>query len=153
MGRLSFNQNAPLTAESRGGRDHLAPPPSYMLIPNRAYRFLQDRESMKTRFFSGLGGDFLADDGCVTQGAGPIQDRTQEHMGYTDKSIAAARKALLRAIKAVQAGEEAPGVARDPAHNNFGVVGATKDIVPASFGWSQYWEHEAAATEVLVGVR
>ena len=108
---------------------------------------------MKTKFFSGLGGDFLADDGCVTQGAGPIQDRTQEHMGYTDKGIAAARRALLRAVRAVQAGEEAPGIVRDPAQNDFGYVGATKDVVPTAFGWSHYWEHDAAKTEILVGIR
>src|SRR5204862_3191599 len=104
-------------------------------IRNGANRFLQNRESMKTTFFSGLGGDFLADDGCVTQGAGPIQDRTQEHMGYTDKGIAAARRALLRAIEVVQGGGRAPGVAHDPAQNDFAGIAARKDVVPAELGW------------------
>ena len=87
------------------------------------------------------------------QGAGPIQDRTQEHLGYTDKTIAAARRALIRAIRAVEAGGEAPGVARDPAQNDFSGIGATKDIVPAEIGWYHYWEHEAAEVRVLAAAR
>jgi phthalate 4,5-dioxygenase oxygenase subunit len=148
---LTFRRTRTVNARERGqGRTAET---GYHPIRNKANRFLQDRESMKTKFFSGLGGDFLADDGCVTQGAGPIQDRTQEHMGYTDKTIAAARRALIRAIKAVQSGQEAPGVARDPAQNDFSGIRATKDIVPAEIGWYHYWEHEAAETKVLAAAR
>ena len=148
---LTFRRTQPVSGRERGqGR---TADTGYVPLRTKANRFLQDRESMKTKFFSGLGGDFLADDGCVTQGAGPIQDRTQEHMGYTDKGIAAARKALLRAVQAVQAGHEAPGVARDPAMNDFSGISATKDVVPSSIGWSHYWEQEAARTAVVAAAR
>jgi hypothetical protein len=148
---LTFRRTSPVRARPAGqGRTAET---NYHPVRNLGNRFLQDRESMKTTFFSGLGGDFLADDGCVTQGAGPIQDRTQEHLGYTDKGIAAARKALLRAVRAVQAGGEAPGVAREPAQNSFAGVGGRKDIVPTSLGWLHYWEQEAAPREVLAARR
>jgi phthalate 4,5-dioxygenase len=143
---ITLRRTRPVNARERGqGR---TADTGYMPIRNKANRFLQDRDSMTAKFFSGLGGDFLADDGCVTQGAGPIQDRTQEHMGYTDKGIAAARKALLSAVRAVQNGQDAPGIARDPADNDFSGIAARKDVVPAALGWSHYWEHEAAQTEV-----
>ena len=148
---ITLRRTRPVGARERGqGR---TADTGYLPIRNKANRFLQDRESMKTTFFSGLGGDFLADDGCVTQGAGPIQDRTQEHMGYTDKGIAAARRALIRAIRTVQAGGEAPAVVRDPAANDFGGIGARKDVVPAALGWFHYWEQEAAPTAVYAAAR
>jgi hypothetical protein len=126
---------------------------NYHPLRTLANRFLQDRESMKTTYFSGLGGDFLADDGFATQSAGPIQNRSEEHLGYTDKGVAAARKALLRGIRAVQAGQEAPGVVRDAAENQFPGVGARKDMVPAELGWSHYWEKETAKEQVLAVTR
>ena len=47
-----------------------------------------------------------------TEGAGLIQDRTQEHLGYTDRGIVAMRKMILQAISDVQTGKDPPGVIR-----------------------------------------
>jgi phthalate 4,5-dioxygenase oxygenase subunit len=44
---------------------------------------------------------------------GPIQDRTREHLGTSDKVIMANRRMLLKAIETVQNGGVAPGMA-DP---------------------------------------
>src|SRR5207249_128510 len=113
---ITFRRTKPLNRRPGQGRTIET---GYRPVRTQANRFLQDRQSMTTTFFSGFGGDFLADDGFATQTPGPIQDRTQEHPGYSDRGIVAARKALLAAVKAVQRGEEAPGVVRDPAKNDF----------------------------------
>ncbi len=51
----------------------------------------------------------------VTQGA--IADRTQEHLGASDKGVALYRRVLKREMKKVQDGLEPMGVLRDPARN------------------------------------
>lgn len=144
---ITFRRTKPVRRRTPGeGRTRDT---NYHPVRTMANRFLQDRESMKTTFFSGFGGDFLADDGFATQTAGPIQDRTQEHLGYTDKGIMAARRALLKAVRDVQAGREAPGTARTPEANDFAGIGARKDLVPTSLGWHRYWEKEEASTQVV----
>ena len=44
-----------------------------------ANRFQQDRESMKTKTFTGMGINFQAHDAFATESQGPVQDRTNEH--------------------------------------------------------------------------
>src|SRR6266545_7898101 len=84
--------------------------PGFRLARSKGNRYLQDRDSMRTEAYAGLGTNFLPHDTCATEGAGPIQDRTQEHLGSTDRGILAARLVLLRAVRDVQAGRPAPAV-------------------------------------------
>ena len=91
----------------------------YRMTRNKANRYLQDRKSMKTKSFSGIGHAFQAQDACVIEGAGPIQDRTKEHLVTSDKAIVAARKLLLKGIEDVKRGRDPLHVVRDPAKNNF----------------------------------
>ena len=78
----------------------------YRLLHNRANRYLQDREEMKTRSFIGMGSFFPGHDAFATESEGPIQDRTTERLGHTDKAIIQARRMLLSAIRDVQAGRD-----------------------------------------------
>jgi len=107
---------------------------------------------MKSRSFIGLGSNFLPHDTCATEGAGPIQDRTREHLGATDRGITAARKVLLRAVRDVQDGREAPTVVRagdtKPPPN---LMARSDVLLPSSVDWRHYWEQEAVETQ-LVGV-
>ena len=116
--------------------------PDYHMVRSRANRYLQDRESMKTGSFCGLGSNFLPHDTCATEGPGPIQARTQEHLGYTDKGIFAARKVLIRAIHEVEAGSQAPRPTRDD------LVARSDVLLPASVDWHSYWENAALETEL-----
>ncbi len=126
--------------------------PGYRLARNKSNRYMQDRASMPTQEYAGLGTNFLPHDTCATEGAGPIQDRTQEHLGATDRGIIAARKVLMRAIQEVQAGRPAPGLARagDPQWNP--EIWARSDVLlPSSVDWHRYWESaplKAALTTV-----
>jgi hypothetical protein len=49
----------------------------------------------------------------VNEGAGPIQDRTREHLGAADGVIPACRKLMLRSIQMLAQGQDPPGVIRD----------------------------------------
>ena len=95
------------------GRDELQP--DYRMIRTKANRYLQDRASMKDKTFSGIGYNFQAQDACVIEGAGKIQDRTKEHLVTSDKAIVAARKLLLKGIQDVKEGRDPLHVVRDAA--------------------------------------
>jgi hypothetical protein len=116
--------------------------PDYHMVRNRANRYRQDRESMKSWSYCGLGANFLPHDTCATEGPGPIQDRTQEHLGYTDQGIVAARQALLRAIRDVQAGREPPRPTQDT------LVARSDVLLPAAVDWRSYWENASLKTEL-----
>ncbi|MPZ15023.1 MAG: Rieske 2Fe-2S domain-containing protein [Chloroflexi bacterium] len=143
---LSFNREAPVPAEARRGRDHLAPPPTYLPIPNRTNRYLQDRELMRSVSFSGIPQIyFAAQDLCATETPGAIQDRTQEHLVATDAAIVAARSVLRKAILDLQEGREPANVVRDPAKNQFPEIVATFGVLPPDTRWQDYCNDLIAA--------
>ncbi|HEY3115897.1 MAG TPA: hypothetical protein VGK54_04075, partial [Chloroflexota bacterium] len=115
----------------------------YHLVRSKANRYLQDREEMKTRTFLGLGSGFQAHDALATEGAGPIQDRTQEHLGYTDRVIVAHRQLLQRAMKDVEEGRDPPHVIRDPAANEPPEIVVRTDVIPTDVPWLDYWRNPA----------
>lgn len=114
--------------------------PDYRHIRNRGNRYLQGREEMKTRSVAGLGPVFQNHDNWATEGPGPIQDRTQEHLGYTDKAIVMARQLLLLAIHQLEQGLDPPHVVRDPACNRFPHLAAIHEVIPDSVDWRTYWK-------------
>ena len=113
--------------------------PDYRMIRNPSNRYLQDRESMKAGNFTGMGVELLNQDIFATESAGPIQDRTQENLGYTDIAVVAVRKLVLQAIRDVQEEQEAPHVVRDPARNSFAHLRCGHAIVPNSADWKKEW--------------
>jgi phthalate 4,5-dioxygenase len=117
--------------------------PDFRLARQRANRYLQDRSEMRNGTFAGLGKAFQAQDLCVTEGEGGIQDRTQEHPGSTDVAVLAARQMLLQAIDAVEAGDDPPHVLRSTPD----VPGllAISDVIPSERGWRRYWEQPELA--------
>ena len=84
-------------------------------------RYLQDRGEMqgKDGTFCGMGEYFPAQDCFAIETQGPVQDRTHEHLGSTDIVIIEVRKALMRAIKRIEEGGEAPGLIRSHADSPF----------------------------------
>ena len=71
----------------------------YRPLNNRANRYNQDRASMGHEGYCGLGLNFQVQDLCVTEGMGPIMDRTKEHLTSMDRPMVAARKLLLKSIR------------------------------------------------------
>jgi hypothetical protein len=148
---FTFTREQPMQSASRGGRivtDDNRP------TAHRGNRYLQDREAMVLESFSGIPANMIqAQDACACEGAGPIQDRTQEHLSTTDRGILASRNVLLKAIKAVQAGHEAPHVIRDPANNRFDNLIVDSAVVPNSVDWRAFVQQcEAQSRDASVVV-
>lgn len=114
--------------------------PDYHLHRNTENRFLQNRGEMKDTTFAGMGFNIQVHDVWATAGEGPIQDRTTEHLGYTDKVITAARRQLLDAVRTVQEGGEPKYVARDAGSNSFGHMVSFNEVGPKSTDWHSLWQ-------------
>ena len=94
---------------------------------------------MKTTIYSGIPPKyFAAQDLCVVEGAGIIQDRTKEHLVITDAPIVMCRKVLQKAIQDVKEGGDPAHVIRDPKLNRFPEIVATYGVLPDSVDWKEY---------------
>ena len=126
---IVFDREKPLQKDLvLRGRNDLTP--DYRLKRNKTNRYQQDRQSMKDQSFSGIGHNFQAQDACVIESAGAVQDRTKEHLVTSDKAIVAARKLMLKSIQDVRAGQDALHVVRDPAANDFSHIAVISEVTP-----------------------
>ena len=112
------------------GRDELTP--GYHMVRDKGNRYMQDRVSMKNKSFSGIGYNFQAQDACVIESAGAVQDRTKEHLVSSDKAIVAARKLLLKGIQDVNEGRDPLHVVRDPKAISFAHIAVISEVAPKS---------------------
>jgi len=117
--RYNFVTTTPANPRGLGG------PPFYtyekypfeMLPPNgvvdRKYTpendYQIDRVAQKGESYSGIR-DFRSQDMMATESAGPIYDRTREHLGSTDVAVIRMHRMLLRAAKALANGELPPAL-------------------------------------------
>ena len=90
---------------------HRTEPPHYRTPHTLANSHLQDRRKMSTNF-SGVEGAAIQDR-AVQESMGPICDRTQEHLGTSDKAVIFYRRLVLRKLKEMAEGKPLPGL--DPA--------------------------------------
>jgi hypothetical protein len=138
---FTFRRDAPINhAETAGARADAGP--DYHLIRNKANRYLQNREQMQEDTFIGMDMAFQVHDTCATEGAGPIQDRTQEHLTQGDIALVTARKLMLTAIQDVQAGRDPRHVVRDPAANRFPDLVVRSSIIPRGRDHRTFWKTE-----------
>jgi phenylpropionate dioxygenase-like ring-hydroxylating dioxygenase large terminal subunit len=118
--------------------------PDYRLVRNRTNRYMQDRESMKTKTYAGMGAGFQAHDAFATASQGVIQDRTGEHLVSSDKAIVAARKLMEKGIREVQEGRDPPHVIREAGENRFPHLLVLSDVIPVASDWKEYTKKLAA---------
>jgi phenylpropionate dioxygenase-like ring-hydroxylating dioxygenase large terminal subunit len=141
---MAFRRSAPL--EDRRLKDRLAGiTTGYRRLRTAANRYLQDREEMRSRSFSGLGTNFLDHDGFAVETPGPIQDRTREHLVTSDRAIVAGRKLLLQAIRDAEEGRDPQHLIRDAALNRFPDLLVRHAVVPDSVDWRSCWREECAS--------
>ena len=112
--------------------------PDYRLTRQEGNRYQQDRESMQTKSFTGMGLNFQAHDAFATESQGAIQDRTAEHPVSSDKAIIAARKLLLAGIEEVKQGRDPRHLIRDPRVNHFPHLIVISEVVPGSLDWREF---------------
>ncbi len=102
--------------------------PDYRSRKNRSNEYGFDPEEQRERTFTGMGFDINVHDQWAVEAPGPIYDRTKEHLGASDKGIAAYRRRLIRALGD---GPPPPNGEKGPA--------AIDTIAPAN-GWERAWK-------------
>jgi nitrite reductase/ring-hydroxylating ferredoxin subunit len=94
-------------------------------LPANDYQI--DREVQKTKLFSGVE-NFVSQDMMVTESMGEVFDRSQEHLGTTDKAVIRMRSILIKAAKDLANGIEPP--ATHPTPELARVYSAEKILAP-----------------------
>jgi phthalate 4,5-dioxygenase oxygenase subunit len=90
--------------------------------------YLIDRHAQKTISFTGIKG-IRAQDAMVTETAGPIVDRTREHLGTSDRAVVAMRRSLMDAALSLEANGNAPVASGKPWLYS---VRATQAVLPVA---------------------
>ena len=85
--------------------------PDYVPHAGRSNDWGYDAAEQRTATYTGMGMDINVHDQWAVESMGAIQDRTREHLGYSDRIITAARRMIFRAIDDVADGPR-PAAAR-----------------------------------------
>jgi phenylpropionate dioxygenase-like ring-hydroxylating dioxygenase large terminal subunit len=118
--------------------------PDYVPRLNRANNWGFDPDEQQSRTYTGMGEDINVHDQWAVEGPGAIYDRTTEHLGTTDKAIAAYRRKLLSAIADVERGATPPFILNADSARRF-TGPAAFDVVGPRDGWDANWRrHERA---------
>jgi phenylpropionate dioxygenase-like ring-hydroxylating dioxygenase large terminal subunit len=128
------------TEEQRTGRgkdDFI--PGTFRLKRNLGNDHMIDRELQK-RTFTGITG-IATQDIALQEGMGPIVDRSKELLVGSDAAIVTMRKMLLDATRAVERGEDPPGL--DPASTRH--VRGHDSVIPIGADWRHALAAELAA--------
>jgi phenylpropionate dioxygenase-like ring-hydroxylating dioxygenase large terminal subunit len=88
-----------------------------------------DRQKQRTDTFTGITG-INAQDRAVQEAMAPIVDRSQEHLGQTDRAIITTRKMLLQAMRTVQDGGAPPA-----ADDSYYHLRAIEQVLPDGVSW------------------
>jgi nitrite reductase/ring-hydroxylating ferredoxin subunit len=127
----------------RQQRTKFIPLPNYVPKAGRDNNWGFNAAEQRSTTFLGMGEeDINVHDQWAVESMGPIQNRTREHLGTTDKAIMANRRLLLAAIETVQAGGTAPGVG-DRAIAASMVGPDTVDGIAPAGSWASWWQEQA----------
>jgi hypothetical protein len=106
---IPFDEQFLQEAEANYGRAPEDLTPDMRLKLNWGNDFKIDRSVQKTQSFTGIAG-INTQDFAVQEGMGGIVDRSEEHLGATDRAIVTMRRLLLEAVKTVEAGGKPRGI-------------------------------------------
>jgi phenylpropionate dioxygenase-like ring-hydroxylating dioxygenase large terminal subunit len=120
------------------------PAPEYRPIHGRVDGWGFDAEEQRTRTFTGMGFDINIHDQFACESQGPIQDRTRENLGSSDKGIVLYRRLLLDAIRRSEAGEPTLMVIDEQRAGKLTGPPAIDGVGPAE-GTEEYWKECDAA--------
>lgn len=119
--------------------------PDYTPKSGRHNQWGFDPQEQMTRTYLGMGeNDINVHDQWACESMGPIQDRTREHLGTSDKAIMANRRTLLQAIDDVAAGKLPPGLAQAEVANQR-IGPDTVDGIAPAHNWQAWWQHAVEA--------
>jgi phenylpropionate dioxygenase-like ring-hydroxylating dioxygenase large terminal subunit len=110
--------------------------PDFRKRRNKDNDWLIDRRVQKSETFSGIHG-INTQDHAVQESMGAIVDRTQEHLGSSDKAVIAARRLLIQVAKTIKDNDRVPGIG--PSYYN---VRAIDQIIDEGVHWQKALEAE-----------
>jgi nitrite reductase/ring-hydroxylating ferredoxin subunit len=112
--------------------------PHYKSRRNKRNDYGFDPHEQATQTYTGMGLDINVHDQWAVESMGPIQDRTREHLGQSDKAIIQYRRLLRQEIDKVVAGGK-PLLFLDAANARSIQGPATMDGIGPTRGWETYW--------------
>jgi phthalate 4,5-dioxygenase len=113
--------------------------PDYVPNRNKSNDYGFDAHEQEHATYTGMGADINVHDQWACESMGPIQDRTQEHLGTSDKAIAAYRRLLRQAIEQADKGERPIMVLDEAQAASITGPPAVDGIGPAD-DWQGYWQ-------------
>jgi hypothetical protein len=123
----------------------------YVAMRNESNRYLQDRANMQDGWFSGLGPCFVDHDTFATEMQGPIQDRSEENFGTSDKIIHRARRLMFDALEDIQHNREPLGIIRGATADWAPGLKVVSEFFTEEENWKQDWIKRAAMREHVNG--
>lgn len=119
--------------------------PDYRPVRNRSNNWGFDPLEQRELTYTGMGLDINVHDQWAVESMGPIQDRTVERLGVSDRAVTANRRLLLRSIEAFEAGRPLPAQPLDEASAAALDGPIAVDMVATADGWQQQWRQRDAA--------
>ncbi len=137
-------------AEMRRQRLAIYQLPDYVPNKNKSNNYGFNPHEQEHETYTGMGADINVHDQWACESMGAIQNRTEEHLGASDKAIVAYRKLLRQAIDQVAKGERPIMVLG--SHEASAITGpaAIDGIAPAD-DWQGYWRNSEASKRELAG--
>ena len=131
-------------AEMRRQRLALYELPDYIPRKNKSNNYGYDPHEQDHDTYTGMGADINVHDQWACESMGEIADRTQEHLGQSDKAITAYRRLLRRAIDAVDKGDSPPMIFDAGLASKVTGPAAIDGIGPTD-DWQSYWQKADAS--------
>ena len=124
--------------EMRRQRLELYELPDYVPRKNKGNDYGFDPHEQEHATFTGMGADINVHDQWACESMGAIQDRTNEHLGQSDKAITAYRRLLRTAIDQAHNGGR-PLMVLDPQSAPKVTGPAAIDGIGPTEDWKGYW--------------
>lgn len=113
--------------------------PDYRPLRNRSNDWGFDPVEQRTTTYTGMGLDINVHDQWAVESMGPIQDRTVERLGVSDRAVTANRRLLLKAIDAFAAGGRLPAHPLDETEAAACTGPLAVDTTAANENWQEHW--------------
>jgi phenylpropionate dioxygenase-like ring-hydroxylating dioxygenase large terminal subunit len=130
--------------EMRRQRLELYELPDYMPRRNKSNNYGFDPDEQAHETYTGMGADINVHDQWACESMGPIADRTQEHLGQSDKAISFYRRMLRAALDELEKGGRPPMVLDAESARRITGPAAIDGIGPTD-DWQGYWQRTDAS--------
>lgn len=118
--------------------------PDYRPVRNRANNWGFDPREQQELTYTGMGLDINVHDQWAVESMGPIQDRTVERLGISDRAVTANRRLLLKAIEKFESGGSLPSHPVDEEEASRLVGPYAVDTIAPDDTWQEHWLQKEA---------